>query len=133
MIFAYISAAILTALSALHVYWAFGGKAFTGLVIPENSEGRKIFNPGRAVTLTVAVVLFAGACVLIIQNTSPTKISTLLTIVYAVIFFIRGIGDFRYMGISKRVTGTDFAYADTLLFTPLVFALSFAFFFSITR
>jgi hypothetical protein len=45
----------------------------------------------------------------------------------AVVFALRCLGDFRYVGLFRRVRGTDFAAMDAKLFTPLcgVYALAF--------
>jgi hypothetical protein len=40
------------------------------------------------------------------------------------VFGLRAIGDFRYLGFFKRVTGTRFARADTLIYSPLCAGLA---------
>jgi hypothetical protein len=40
------------------------------------------------------------------------------------VFGLRAIGDFRYLGFFKRVTGTRFARADTLVYSPLCAGLA---------
>jgi hypothetical protein len=42
----------------------------------------------------------------------------------AVILLLRGIGDFRYVGLFKRVRDTPFARMDSRVYTPLVLALA---------
>ncbi len=37
----------------------------------------------------------------------------------SLIFFLRAIGDFRYVGFFKKVRTTDFAYRDRWYFSPL--------------
>jgi hypothetical protein len=128
----YIAAAALCVVAALHIYWAFGGKLLTGAVIPTTEAGEPIFKPGFAATLAVAVFLLIGAMVLVKHNLSPSKLTVGLTMFYAAVFFIRGIGDFKHMGLFKKIAGTDFGLMDTLIFTPLVFILSFIFIYNLT-
>lgn len=42
----------------------------------------------------------------------------------ALVLLLRAIGDFRYVGLSKRVRRTQFAVLDTRFFTPLCLVLS---------
>lgn len=44
----------------------------------------------------------------------------------ALAFAIRVVGEFRYVGLFKSVTGTRFARLDTLCFTPLCASLALA-------
>ena len=46
-------ALILSLLSLLHVYWAFGGRFGVGAVVPERA-GVRLFQPSRGMTLLVA-------------------------------------------------------------------------------
>ena len=41
------------------------------------------------------------------------------TWVISLLFLLRTIGDFRYVGFFKSVTDTNFARWDTILFSPL--------------
>jgi hypothetical protein len=59
-----LAAAALLVLGALHVYWAGGGRWRTDVAIPTR-EGLPRFAPGIASTLTVAMLLFAAALVLL--------------------------------------------------------------------
>lgn len=132
MILIYITSAVLFALAAMHIYWAFGGEKFTRYVIPTSEEGEALFAPGRFVTFSVALFLLVGGLVLIQHLHHPSKANILVTIIYAGVFFLRGIGDLKYMGLFKKVTETDFGLLDTFLFTPLVFLVSFMFAYSLT-
>ena len=42
----------------------------------------------------------------------------------ALVFLVRSVGDFRYVGFFKHVVGTPFARLDTLLYSPLCLALA---------
>jgi hypothetical protein len=44
----------------------------------------------------------------------------------ALLFLLRAIGDFRYVGFFKSVSGTAFARWDTILFSPLCLFIAVA-------
>ena len=44
----------------------------------------------------------------------------------ALVFAARAVGDFAFVGIFKRVRGTEFARYDAALYTPLCLALGLA-------
>ncbi len=46
------------------------------------------------------------------------------TVALALIFAVRAIGDFRYVGFFKHIRGSRFARMDTLCYSPLCAALS---------
>ena len=48
------------------------------------------------------------------------------TFVLGCVFFIRAVGEFRLVGLFKRVRSTTFARWDTLLFSPLCLVISLA-------
>ena len=116
-------AAVLVFLSALHVYWAFGGRAGSEAVIP-HVEGQPVFKPTRTVTLVVAVWLAGAAFVALVQGaivaipTSPL-LPRIAAVAIGMIFLFRAAGEFRLVGFSKSVRGTTFATLDTWLFSPI--------------
>jgi hypothetical protein len=44
-------------------------------------------------------------------------------------FLLRAVGEFRLVGLFKRIRGTAFARWDTWLFSPLCLLIALAFFF----
>lgn len=116
---------ILFFLSALHVYWAFGGKLTSVTVIPE-TNGKPTFVPGRGLTLLVALVLFSfGAVALWVSGNifSPNRTSAIFSILISLIFIGRAIGDFRLVGYFKKIKNTKFAKYDYLLYSPVCILL----------
>jgi hypothetical protein len=126
-----ITASVLALLGLIHLYWAAGGSAGSVSAIPERG-GRPLFRPSPASTRGVAGLLFAAACVLL------TRAGLLMPLLaaqrpgqwherwagraswlIATLFALRAVGDFRYVGVFKRVRGTPFARWDSRLFTPL--------------
>jgi hypothetical protein len=120
---------LLAILGLLHVFWAVRGASSGSAVIPQRA-GRPVFRPSRLGTMGVAGCLFAAALTLLarlgivrlpacvpagVRATLPQRGAWVL----AAIFGLRVVGDFRYVGIFKRVTGTPFARWDTRLFVPV--------------
>ncbi len=115
--------AVLIVLSLLHVRWAFGGAA-AGAAVPSRPDGTPIFRPGPFASLTVAgALLLASALVLArgqqIPDFAPAPWIDVGTWGVAVAFAARTVGEFRYVGLFRRVRGTPFARWDARLFTPL--------------
>ncbi len=120
---------ILFLLSAIHVYWALGGRVGMNAVLPEiKREGKPLFTPTPLITLIVAALLFVAALIVleashILPSFLPTWITSLGIWTIASVFLLRSLGDFRYIGFSKRVYGTRFATFDTWLYSPLTLLL----------
>ncbi|TGK44640.1 DUF3995 domain-containing protein [Leptospira andrefontaineae] len=116
---------ILFFLSALHVYWAFGGKLTSITVIPE-TNGKPTFVPSRGLTLLVALALFGfGAVALWVSGNifSPNRISAVFSLLISFIFLGRAIGDFRLVGYFKKIKNTKFAKYDYLVYSPVCILL----------
>lgn len=115
---------ILILISLLHFYWAFGGKWGSQAVLPVNKNGSPIFVPNIFATLLVAFGLLSFA-LLILANLDrfnqilEPKFLRPLTWLIAIIFLIRALGDFKFVGFSKRVKNTAFARNDSLYYSPL--------------
>ena len=117
---------ILLIVAAVHIYWAAGGKAGKGAAIP-SANGRAVIRPSAFGTALVAVGLCAMAALVALRigwldlpalpgNSAVVEIGTWLM---AVVFALRAIGDFRYVGFFKRIRDGKFARLDTLVYSPL--------------
>jgi hypothetical protein len=122
------TAGLLALLGLIHLYWAARGIKGRSVALPER-DGRPVMQPSRASTMAVAGCLFGGALVLLtrlglvplpVPALWPCRASWLL----AFLFALRAIGEFRYVGIFKRVKGTPFARWDSALFTPLCIVIA---------
>lgn len=114
-------------LSCLHVYWAFGGTWASQKVVPLKPDGTPLFSPGPGITLIVALLFFLGASYYLTGLVGLHSFQGAFAYpgwMIALIFLLRSIGDFRYVGFLKRVGGSDFARLDTLLYSPLCLMLS---------
>jgi hypothetical protein len=122
-----IVALIFAVLSAIHVYWARGGRWGAANAVPE-IDGKPLFRPGTVVTLVVAGLLaVAGALVLqragLAYAFGPKMVRRAGVWVVALAFVVRAVGDFNYIGFFKRRRGTRFAHLDTRLYSPLALGL----------
>jgi hypothetical protein len=128
-----ILASVLLFLSGLHVYWAIGGSWGKHVAIPE-VKGQPAFLPSRLSTIAVAVALAGAASVAILRgfflfSSFPGSPAHWASIALGFAFLLRALGEFRLVGLFKRVRGTAFATWDTWLFSPLCLLIAFAFFF----
>jgi hypothetical protein len=125
---AFVVAAVLTVIAALHIYWAFGPRSTLPAALPTRPDGSLVFQPGVTACLGVALLLLLAAFLLIEQAGAgpgwlPQPWRAVGTAGVAIVLVLRGIGDFRYVGLFKRYRDTPFARLDTRFFTPLVLAL----------
>jgi hypothetical protein len=126
-------AVIFALLSLLHVYWAVGGRFARGAAIPTAAagSGARLLHPSPFGTLLVAAAFFAAVLVVlgrvkILGAVVPVWIFSAGTWAIALLFLLRAIGDFRYVGFFKSVSGTTFARWDTILFSPLCLFVALA-------
>ena len=118
------------ALSALHVYWAVGGRAGSDAVIP-TVNGRRTLNPTPFASIVVAVALGLAAAITfgatgMLVAVAPAWLIRWGLVVVAVVVVARAVGDFRLIGVTKRVRDTRFARLDTRGFVPLCVGLAAA-------
>jgi len=127
MLLGIVIAAVLAALSALHLYWAAGGRWGHAAALPEH-RGRPAFQPGPVATVIVAVLL-AAAVALVLGRVGLGPVARLTRLTYvgawivAAAFLLRGLGDFRLVGVFRRVRDTRFAWWDRHVYTPLAVLL----------
>jgi hypothetical protein len=112
----------------LHLYWAAGPHGGESAFVP-SVGGKPLFQPTPLATIAVALALFGAAGVVAIRSgILPVPELALPALIgcwaLVAVFGLRAIGDFRYLGFFKRVTGTRFARADTLVYSPLCAGLA---------
>ena len=122
------TAALLFALGLVHVYWAAGGKWGTDVTIPKQ-DGTPLFQPPRAGTLLVAILLFSAGLVVLGRlglwgAALPCWLFVAGNWTLVAVFLGRVVGDVKWFGVFKRMRGTAFAWWDTWLFVPLCFLLA---------
>jgi hypothetical protein len=118
---------IFLGIASIHFYWAFGGRKWSNLAIPTQSLSPEVplFKPRIAETLIVALcfLVFAWIIGMKVQFVDHTWLSQTYT-TYAIfgialIFLVRSIGEFRYVGFFKSIKHTPFGQMDTRYYSPL--------------
>lgn len=111
-------------LGGIHFYWAFGGKWGLIAVIPTKNDGAASMAPPTVATIIVGLGLILFG--LFYLNHSrfnflklPVYIENIVKWSIPILFILRAIGEFNYVGLFKKVTHTYFAKMDRLVFTPL--------------
>lgn len=119
---------LLTAAGMLHFYWAFGGTAGLDRAIP-TLDGEPLFRPGRLLTLLVGVTLIGfGALACRLQfNDAEMPMTPFLGCCVSVIFLLRAVGEFKFVGFFKTVKRSGFAVFDTMFYAPLSLCLGLLF------
>lgn len=124
----YLNTLIFVGLSVLHFYWAAGGKWALGSSIPSTTTGELLFNAGKIGTLIVAIGLLCFALVIYFHLASfyapINPYLDYITLAIAFIFLIRTVGDFKYVGLFKKIKATSFAINDAKIYIPLCFYLA---------
>lgn len=121
---AFCGAALLIA-AAIHAYWAMGGRSGFAPAIPTDTDGRPSFQPRPALTAVVAgalAIVGLGFWSMIgwpaFAGTGWLRAGFALL---ALLFAARLVGDFRHVGLFKRLRGSAFARSDDALYGPLLF------------
>src|SRR5215216_238341 len=122
------TAGLLALLGLIHLYWATRGITGRSVALPERG-GRPVMQPSRAGTVAVAIGLFAGALTLLarlglVRVPVPASWPRNGAWALAALFGLRAVGEFRYVGLFKRVKDTPFARWDSRLFTPLCIVIA---------
>ena len=116
---------IFSLLSGFHFYWLFGGSYGVKKVIPTKSaEPTNTLNIPPIATFIVAVSLITCGLMYLqivglIAIPIPEWVLQYGSWFVPSIFILRAIGDFNYVGLFKRITETEFAKADSRIFSPL--------------
>ncbi|MFY8036557.1 MAG: DUF3995 domain-containing protein [Cyclobacteriaceae bacterium] len=123
-------------LGALHFYWAMGFTRGLAEAVPVKPSGEKIMNPSPTACVVMGLALWSMA---IVQGMHAgwwldrfSGFAKWGTLAIAIVFLMRVVGDFKWVGWWKKITNTPFAKNDTRYYVPLclfISASSFALFF----
>lgn len=124
----YIEGIIFILLSALHIYWGFGGEWGFDESLPTNEEGKRMLNPKKKDSLIVGFGLLFFAFFYLMKTDMitfevPAWVLNVAGWLIPSIFLLRAMGDFRYIGFFKKLTTTAFADRDSKIFSPLCLIL----------
>ena len=124
-------ALIFIALSFIHFYWVLGGHWAFNNAIPTNENGQKVLAPSNIDTIIVGGILLLFALIYLSQIAFinlkfPDWLIKYATFFIPVVFILRAIGDFKYVGFLKSVVNTEFSYMDTFFYSPLCLVIGFS-------
>ena len=119
---------IFLSLGIIHFYWAKGGKWGFKNAIPTKENGNLVMNPKTIDSIMVGIYLTSIAVFYLLQIDFFKIYFPFWTIyvswIVPAIFFLRAIGDFKYVGFFKKIRTTLFSKWDTQLFSPLCLTIS---------
>jgi hypothetical protein len=127
---AWLTASIFVAIAGCHVYWALGGRRGATDAVP-HADGKPLFEPGTATTLSVAVLLLLAA-LLVLERARlgpgivPPALGQWGTWTVAAVLTARAVGEFNHVGFFKRSRPTRFSTLDTRVYSPLALLLAIA-------
>lgn len=131
MIISSLMAIVFASLSGLHVFWAFGYTWGLEAAVPQqsNTQTEKALNPGPVACGIVAVglalfSLFYANQVLNLPLLFSESIEAAMGYGIPSIFALRVIGEFKYVGLFKKVKDTTFAAMDTAYYIPLCIGIA---------
>jgi len=105
-------ASILIILALIHFYWAFGGTRGFADALPTKKTGERVLNPKKTDGAFVGIGLMAFAFLYLVQTPLlpyqlPEWIVKYGSWLIPIVFLLRAIGDFKYVGFFKRIKETD--------------------------
>ena len=123
-----ISSLILILLALLHFYWALGYEWGLDKAIPTEIKGQSILNPPKILTALVGIFLLGFSYIANrLAQGQPDNIIVYMGWIIGVLFILRAIGEFKIVGIFKKIKGTLFAKYDTYLYIPLCLFIGYSF------
>ena len=124
MILSILLSLILIGLGMIHFNWVIGGKFGFSESLPTKKNGERVLNPkkidcaivGFGLTVFGIFYIFKSG---LIEFNLPEWIMTYGSWIIPIIFLLRAVGEFKYVGFFKSVKKTDFGKLDTKFFSPL--------------
>ncbi|MDO6602448.1 DUF3995 domain-containing protein [Arenibacter palladensis] len=119
---------ILIGLGLIHFNWVIGGKFGFSESLPTKESGERVLNPKKidSAIVGIGLTIFGIFYVLksgLIEYSLPAWIMKYGSWIIPIIFLLRAIGEFRYVGFFKSIKKTEFGKLDTKLFSPLCLAI----------
>ena len=111
-------------LATFHFYWFLGGKWGLKKVIPTVDKQSELPTIPRLATGLVALLLTLFGFVYLLESeylsfSVSSEILQWSSWFITSLFIVRAIGEFKFIGLFKKINDTEFAKADTWIFTPL--------------
>lgn len=117
-------------LAIVHLYWSMGGKMGLGAAIPTEA-GEPVLRPTAGATFFIGFASLVSALIMLgtiglYPDAEPAVLYSIWPWIMFVVFLLRTIGDFRYMGFFKRMLGTRFSRLDSVFYTPFSLVMAFS-------
>lgn len=130
-VLAIIVSTVLIAIGVVHLYWMIGGRKGMAIALPSRRDdsGKPLFKPGRF-EIGAVIVLFWAAALLVLMYADvipvigPPRLPRLAAWALVIVFAIRAIGEFHYLGLFKRYRTSPFGRLDTYVYSPLCLVVS---------
>jgi hypothetical protein len=124
LILCMLGAVALYFIAGIHFFWEFGGKWGLMAAIPTQPDGKLAMNPGPIATFIVGFFFSLLACFVLHPVLNLTELFPNFMVKHGfkligLVFLIRAIGDFNFVGMFKKIKQTTFAKYDRAYFTPL--------------
>ena len=124
-----VNSLVFMVISAIHFYWAFGGKSGLYAALPEGTNGKMPLKPSSLMTVVVACIflsvsIFFGQKVGLLDFSLPVLLKMYGLGAIGIVLLIRAIGDFKYVGFFKKIKNTRFGQLDSAYYSPLCLVLS---------
>lgn len=129
IVFSLVLSILFLVLAVIHFNWFFGGEFGFNASLPTNENGKRVLNPKKIDSAIVGLALLAFCSYYFYKSGItalylPNWIMEYTGWIISGIFFIRAIGDFKYVGFFKKVKQTTFGNMDTIYFAPLCLVIS---------
>jgi hypothetical protein len=124
MILSILLSIILIGLGLIHFNWVVGGKFGFAESLPTKESGERVLNPKKIDSAIVGIGLTAFGIFYVLKSglfeyNLPEWIMKYGSWIIPIIFLLRAIGEFKYIGFFKSIKKTDFGKLDTKFFSPL--------------
>lgn len=112
---------IFVVLSSLHFYWALGGTWGLNNSVPTDIDGKKMLMTSVFACNVVGIGLLGFGLIysLPLFNIPLPSFTNIFQWIIPSIFLLRAIGDFKFVGLFKKVKSTKFGQLDTQYYSPL--------------
>jgi hypothetical protein len=124
MILSILLSILLIGLGLIHFNWVVGGNFGFSESLPTKENGERVLNPKKIDSAIVGIGLTAFGFLYLLKSgviefIIPGWIMAYGSWIIPIIFLLRAIGEFKYVGFFKKIKKTEFGKLDTKLFSPL--------------
>ena len=124
MILSLLLSLLFIVLGLIHFNWVIGGTFGFKESLPTKENGERVLNPKKIDSAIVGIGLTAFGFFYVlksglIQYNFPEWIMKYGSLIISILFLLRAIGEFKYVGFFKSVKKTNFGKLDTKFFSPL--------------